>query len=611
MEKTQAIGGCIRIRPCVHVGHSAASAKSGILGSMVSVISALAIVALVFHIPAGSLLAQEDYSPDHPDVRAMADAAVGTLGGGANIGEATLGALAIVEHSKRYDQRVPRGNASVQNTIDRIVQMFPSNGSQGGDITEYSEVYFPALALILLAEFDDKKYSSEIEELLQMFVDRQRPNGTFTYLNQPSSSDTSQTQFAALAMSVAKSHDFKVNPDMGSRALDWLCDTQQRGGNWVYKFGANGAPLSSSTPTLSMQAAGASSVYLLADYLQLYPRAQNRKGTKASEDEGLPPTVGIYIKPADGNERVVNAGPLASFDRGKLRAVVAAGNTSFDSRFTPDLDQWGYYYLYAVERYAYFRDQAEGEIKNGSLATWYDQGVEFLKTKQQTRGSFSSARESNTVATAFAVLFLVRSSEIINFPPGKGPMDGGSGFDGDEVLRQAPDGGIAGLSTEQDLAEMLKTLGESGHASDEQLANITSSLKKQIAEFRTRDDKSRSEIKDFLRTMIGANSFHRRLVAVKFLAGEQDMDNVPALLLAVGDPNFKICLEAHDGLRLISRKLDTITISEEARVNSKRPFAVFKKERELGNRIRREYKSVKEEWTDWFLKIRPGAELLD
>ena len=95
----------------------------------------------------------------------------------------------------------------------------------------------------------------------------------------------------------------------------------------------------------------------------------------------------------------------------------------------------------------------------------------------------------------------------------------------------------------------------------------------------------------YLRGFVSDRNYFKRLIAVKLLSRQQNMDNVPALIYALGDPNLKVCAEAHNGLRLISRKLDSIKITEDA------SFA--------------DYQNIKRQWTEWFLQIRPGAELLD
>ena len=94
-----------------------------------------------------------------------------------------------------------------------------------------------------------------------------------------------------------------------------------------------------------------------------------------------------------------------------------------------------------------------------------------------------------------------------------------------------------------------------------------------------------------LRGLISDRNYFKRLLAVQLLARQQEMDNVPALIYALGDPDLRICDAAHNGLRLISRKLDSI------KLNGEPGYA--------------EYQRLKEEWTEWFLRIRPGAVLLD
>lgn len=105
------------------------------------------------------------------------------------------------------------------------------------------------------------------------------------------------------------------------------------------------------------------------------------------------------------------------------------------------------------------------------------------------------------------------------------------------------------------------------------------------------DDVSRIEKSSFLRSLVGSHQVNRRFVAVKLLAGVQDIGNAPALIYALGDPVFEIRLAAHNGLRLVSRKFDSFELS------TKPTLA--------------EFASMKEQWTDWYLSIVPDAELLD
>ena len=547
--------------------------------------------------------AQKKYTPEHPDVKAMADKAVNVLNrGDKQVGYNAIAALAIVEHSKRYDKVVPKNNAVVNRAVEHI-----RDELKGNSFYTEKETYYPAVALILLAEVDKDRNHDQIVKLLDVLKKRQQPHGAYTY-NAKDTGDCSQTQFAGLAMWVAKSHGFDVDIKMASDTLQWFCRVAQ-GGQWAYLYNAAGKPTRG--PTLSMQAAGISSVYLLADLLQLKNRVMNlQTGAGATDGLGLPSTVQIYVPPVKGQARR-REGPLTNFDKGLLGGTIGAGNRSFESVFTYEYPTWNYYYLYALERYCYFRQQAEGNLGGGKFKNWYDGGVEFLASKQLPDGGFkgSGGLASATSGTAFAVLFLVRSSEIISLPPAEGAMRGGEGF-GDGTLERSDDGQIIDSEAEQNLAEMMKSLQKNETLSSKDLERINDSLKKQIIEFRNQDNKSRAEVQGFLRQMVRAKNYYRRLIAVRFLAGEQDMDNVPGLIYAVSDPDFRIAFEAHQGLRLISRKIDSMKLSQTTIDNARRDPGLLKEQSpEIVALMRSEFKTMEDRWSEWFLKIRPDAQL--
>jgi roadblock/LC7 domain-containing protein len=241
--------------------------------------------------------------------------------------------------------------------------------------------------------------------------------------------------------------------------------------------------------------------------------------------------------------------------------------------------------------------------------TWYDQGVNFIKSCQKADGSLvyeqGNKQESALRGTALGVLFLVRSSEILTLPSSDSELIGGEGFP-DEALNMK-DGQLVGSGAEKDLSEMLKMLDED--ASPEQLEAISSAMKKAVQEFKSKDNKSRAEIKVFLRTMVAANNYFRRKIAIRFLASEQDMDNVPALIYALGDTDFRVCIEAQDGLRLISRRIDSLTVTDATRKNAVRDPGVLTDAEK--NAMRLDFNDLKMKWTQWFLGIRPDAKLLD
>ena len=182
-----------------------------------------------------SVLAQKKYTPEHPFVKEMADRAVKTLQSGhSKEGHNTMAALAIVEHGKRYNNSIPRDNKVVQSAVKHIRQQCKSQS-----FINEKETYYPAIALILLAEVDSARNHDQIVYLLDVLKKRQNADGSYTYKNQDNA-DCSQTQFAGLAMWVAKSHNFDVDIPMAKNTLNWFCRVA-RGGQWHYKYTNTGA----------------------------------------------------------------------------------------------------------------------------------------------------------------------------------------------------------------------------------------------------------------------------------------------------------------------------------------------------------------------------------
>ena len=79
----------------------------------------------------------------------------------------------------------------------------------------------------------------------------------------------------------------------------------------------------------------------------------------------------------------------------------------------------------------------------------------------------------------------------------------------------------------------------------DRLELLSSSIKSAIREYQTQPEKSRGQARAFLRSLVSDKNYYKRLIAVKFLAGEQDLDNAPALIYAMGDPDVRVCMEAH------------------------------------------------------------------
>ena len=115
--------------------------------------------------------------------------------------------------------------------------------------------------------------------------------------------------------------------------------------------------------------------------------------------------------------------------------------------------------------------------------------------------------------------------------------------------------------------------------------------KREALELSSNKSERASQIES-LRKIVGAGDFHARRIAVTTLSKIRDLDNVPKLLFALTDPESAIVLQADKGLRFISRKVNGVGLPD-------------------GEPTTAQIKAAQAAWKDWYLSIRPNAELLD
>jgi hypothetical protein len=559
--------------------------------------------------------AQKLYDPNHPDVEAMVNRGISYVEANAprGIDEGLLAALAIIETKKRYENEVPRDNPIVRKAVEDVLQAVADD--QAGGVAPFlrsTGAYVPCLGVIVLCEVNDQLYASQINYLLGLVLRRQNAEGGFGYPHEKEVTDTSQGQYIGLALTVAKNHGFQWDVEAAKRLLETFCNTQVND-TWVYHYtgrqprGGN-APEFDRTPRLSIHVAGLSSTYLLADLLNLRIRGKRGAGAVTgaenaasvavanSDVDPLPPAVRIYVKPKEGESKADD--PIVSFDTSKLNGVLTGGTRWLVSQYQVFPEVWPYYYMYGFERYAFFREKSEGAVSE--LPNWYDDGVVELINRQQGNGSWEfpkadinsgrvSIGESNpNQATCLAILFLVRSSQIL-FVEGREGVTIGNDSLKPNTRIDMTNGTVNSSELGKGIDDVMNLIKKSGGEEElEQLLPILGAAIRQLSED---PSKSRGEKMAALRALVLHEDNLRRLVAVKVLAGLQDLDSVPALLFALTDPDLDVCREAHNGLRLISRKIDSFPLSSDP--------------------TPKEYLDLKKKWTDWYLKLRPDAELMD
>jgi HEAT repeat protein len=166
----------------------------------------------------------------------------------------------------------------------------------------------------------------------------------------------------------------------------------------------------------------------------------------------------------------------------------------------------------------------------------------------------------------------------------KGAMLGGKGLPDDLTTLRMKGGQIVKPEAVQNVEALLELVED---MEDQELDPYAFA-----DELRLDDDptKRRSQLAR-LRRLLSHENYLVRLNSVKALASVRDLDNVSGLVYALSDPDPRVSKAALDGLRFLSRKLDSPSLPAE-------PSAA-------------QVRSVQDYWNQWYLSIRPDGETME
>jgi hypothetical protein len=517
-------------------------------------------------------------TPDSPEVQKAVKRAIEflasdegkyeRLGGKALIGIAFLKSGSPATHP-RIDEAV-RGiqeRLSSGSTSSNYAADGDGEGSSKGSLWP---IYDLGLSIIFLVTLDSAKYAAEIESLLSILRNTQKPHGGWGYPDKETG-DTSMTQYAVLSSWEAAQAGFRVPREMIEGVADWLLRTQDPSGG----FGYQGIPSDGNTRIKqgrmrhSLVAAGLGSVYVCANLLGF--------SEKIDQSSDLPKSV------REVKARSENVGPGSRIDAKRIRTAQMDGNAWMRTNFEIDPPQWTYYYLYGLERYRSFRESAEGEKDQG----WYHEGVRFLIRNQRPDGSWSSNKEKmNPIDTAFGTLFLLRSTKK-SIEHAKyfraSVMVSGRGMPEDMTRVKLAGGRVIPHPTSEQAAAILDQAADRDHPEHVRALEILGSLPAEEA--KSLVDKHRDRVREMA---TGGVSPEVRRAAVRVLGNTNDLRHVPPLIAALNDPDFMVVREANQGLMTISRKLRGYELTERSSPATRA--------------------QVIEKWKAWYWAVYPDAE---
>ena len=246
---------------------------------------------------------------------------------------------------------------------------------------------------------------------------------------------------------------------------------------------------------------------------------------------------------------------------------------------------WYYYQLYTLERYESFVEIANGSAKASSPA-WYNQGVDELRQAQDGEGGWTDrSNTSGPVSTAFALLFLIRSTQRTIFTMSAGSLQGGYGLPKDTTDIRVDGTQIKGRPIAAQVTDMLDLLEKDG-AGETEGKSIPDDLELD------KDPVARAAQLDRLERLVrGSKSWQARRVAAKLLGKSDELRVVPAMIFALSDPDTSVRRYARDGLRFISRKFDGFGMPNDP--------------------TQGDLQQAQQKWRDWYRTMNPKHVFLD
>lgn len=502
-------------------------------------------------------------TPESPEVRQLIEKGLQSLEGHSEqrLGGVCLVALAFIKDGASPDNpHVQAAVAACQNT----------NAQQA----RTEDVYSNGLAIIFLSELDPGKYRELIARFAGAMANRQKVNGAWGYDAFPTG-DTSQTQYAALCYWELLQIGMAPPVTKVEACTNWLLRTQDPSGAWGYqgKDPESAELVDQKGISASMLAAGLGSTMIFGNVLGLTKPG----GGEAVAEVSATPSA---LKRADANvKKQMRALSGNGVDRQRLLGAISRGRAWYDKNFTEKSifsAKYPCYMLYSLERYKSFEELLTGEAIEEP--NWYQLGYNYLKSKESPKGGWNS-RSGKPCATAFAVLFLLRSTQkSIKANLGQGTLIGGRGLSADLARMKMRRGRLVTEEQPTEIDKFLGMLDGDASASLDALVNDPTAL--QVNDVGPEQAKR-------LQQLVKSGAPAGRILAVRALSKMQDLDYAPTLIFAMTDPDNRVVREARDGLRYVSRRFAGFGLPDNF-TDSQRYNAIDK-------------------WKTWYRRVRPSA----
>ncbi|MCH2115290.1 MAG: hypothetical protein MK171_10320 [Pirellulales bacterium] len=480
-----------------------------------------------------------------------------------------LGGKCLIAFALLKDRELPT-HPRIQQALEAC-QNTPSSEVRSGD------VYSNGLAIIFLTELDGSKHKDLISRYAGTMASRQKKNGAWGY-ESTSFGDTSQTQYAALSAWKLMQVGLPPRVAVLDGCTNWLLRTQDPSGTWGYQGNdTDGSALvKQSRTSLSMMAAGMGSTMILGNLLGILTPGSTT--TVQIPQEQLP---SVLRRAKTKSQMRTLSG--SGVDPQQMHAAILRGQAWYDKNFSARLiketSEYPCYLLYSLERYKSFEELWTGSAPEEP--EWYQLGYEYLKERQLEHGGWHS-RSGDACATAFAMLFLMRSTQVgIKASLGEGTLIGGRGLSKDLSRMRIQGGRLVTKHKPTETDQLLAMLeGPQSEELDELLRDPAA-----LADVDVDTDGARR-----LQQVVKSGTPEARVLAVRALARLRNLDHVGTLLYAMTDPDKRVVRAARDGLCFVSRHFSGFGLPLD--FNDTQRFNALDK------------------WKAWYRQLRPNAIIM-
>lgn len=461
--------------------------------------------------------------------------------------------------------------------------------------------YTAGLELMLLESIDADRYRLQMEKILAYVLRGQKPSGGWFYPNQDYPGDTSITQYATLGLWSASRAGLGVPREAWDKLATWHVKTQLQNGAFTYHPGQADY---GDAPNTALTLGGTSSLLLARLHLFRGEKETARPPSSARETGGK--RFGVLeaapleedrpgeAKPVDGGGYRPEA-TNAAIEQAVGRAVAfSAANFRLPPPTSHPL-----YYLYGLERAA-----ALGDLKNLGPHDWYNEGAEWLVKTQAADGTWANEPSGTSPGTAFAVLFLTRSTakalgRAVGEPGlGGGLLAGGRGLPDDLGKVNVTGEGVKTRTVDGPLDELLARL-EDAKAAD--VPGVQSAVLEAV---RFGDREKLIGQRERLLRLVDDPRPEVRRTAFWALGRGGRLEDVPALIDGLNDADIEVAVEAHNALCVFARRPLAFGLAGD-------PFAGLQEdapEAERTQAVKAWREKAVSAWRDWYARVAPYEE---